>query len=151
MILPIFISLLISIGESSVQNKEESLTPSPFSKNLNAIQSEEGLLLLKKNCYACHNPNAASHDEIIAPPMQGIKEHYLKAYPSKKAFSAAMESFVGNPMEEKALMKGPVKRFGLMPKPAVSEEDLQKIIRYIQDNKLETPAWWADHTKVSHE
>jgi cytochrome c553 len=81
MLLPIFISLLFSIGESSVQNNEESLRPASFSKNLTAIQSEEGLLLLKKNCFACHNPNTNSHDEIIAPPLQGIKEHYLKAYP----------------------------------------------------------------------
>lgn len=151
MLLPIFISLLFSIGESSVQNKEESLRPVSFSKNLTAIQSEEGLLLLRKNCYACHNPNTNSHDEIIAPPMQGIKEHYLKAYPTREAFSEAMESFLGNPMAEKALMKGPVKRFGLMPKPAVAKEDLQKIIAYIQDNKLETPAWWADHTMGGHE
>lgn len=151
MVLPIFISLLFSIGESPVQNKEESLRPASFSKNLTAIQSEEGLLLLKKNCYACHNPNTASHDEIIAPPLQGIKEHYLKAYPSREAFTAAMESFVSNPLAEKALMKGPVKRFGLMPKPAVSDEDLQKIIAYIQDNKLETPTWWGEHTKGGHE
>lgn len=114
------------------------------------MQSEEGLFLLKKNCYSCHNPNTTSHEEIIAPPMQGIKEHYLRAYPSRGAFSAAMESFVGNPIEEKALMKGPVKRFGLMPKPAVSEEDLQKIIAYIQDNNLETPIWWGEHTKGGH-
>ncbi|MDI1324653.1 MAG: c-type cytochrome [Algoriphagus sp.] len=114
------------------------------------MQIEEGLLLLKKNCYACHNPNTTSHGEIIAPPIQGIKEHYLRAYPSREAFSSAMVSFVGNPIEEKALMKGPVKRFGLMPKPPIPEEELQKIIAYFQDNKLETPAWWADHTNGGH-
>lgn len=52
-----------------------------------------------------------------------------------------MLSFILNPKEETAVMKGPIKRFGLMPKPAVSEEDLKKIIAYIYDNELENPAW----------
>jgi len=109
------------------------------------ILDPEGLVLLKRHCYACHNPNTASHDEIIAPPIEGIKSHYSKAYPEKNLFTEAMVSFVQNPQTEKALMKGPVKRFGLMPKPAVSEDELKKIIIYIHDQKLEVPVWWADH------
>lgn len=106
----------------------------------------EGLFLLKKHCYACHNPNTASHDEIIAPPLEGIKSHYMRRYPEKNRFSEAMESFVKNPQIEKALMKGPVNRFGLMPKPVISEDELNKIIIHIRDQKLEVPVWWTDHT-----
>lgn len=101
----------------------------------------EGLVLLERHCYICHNPKSKSHDEIIAPPLWGMKKHYLEAYPAKEDFENAMLSFIQNPTEEKALMKGPVKRFGLMPKPAVSKEDLQKIVAYIYSNELENPQW----------
>lgn len=105
------------------------------------ILADEGLLLLERHCYTCHNPKSKSHDEIIAPPLWGMKKHYLEAYPEKDAFEKAMMEFIQNPTEEKALMKGPFKRFGLMPKPAVSQEDLQKIVSYIYSNELENPQW----------
>lgn len=115
------------------------ITPNP--KLGPAEQVEDGLTLLQKHCYTCHNPKSKSHDEIIAPPLWGMKKHYLEAYPAKMAFEKAMFNFIQNPTEEKALMKGPIKRFGLMPKPAVSTEDLQKIVSYIYANELENPAW----------
>ncbi|GMQ27174.1 hypothetical protein Aoki45_38570 [Algoriphagus sp. oki45] len=105
------------------------------------VLSGEGLILLQKHCYTCHNPKSKSHDEIIAPPLWGMKKHYLEAYPEKTDFEKAMISFIENPTEEKALMKGPIKRFGLMPKPMVDEDDLKKIVEYIYSNELENPAW----------
>jgi hypothetical protein len=56
-----------------------------------------------------------------------------------------MEGFITSPSEEKALMKGPVKRFGLMPKPAISSEDIRLIVRYIESNELEKPIWYDSH------
>lgn len=107
------------------------------------VLSESGLELLKKHCYVCHNPNTASHDEIIAPPLAGIKSHYTKAYPEKEMFKKAMIEFVSNPDQQKALMKGPVNRFGLMPKPATaSPEEIQLIVEYIQSKELEKPIWY---------
>jgi hypothetical protein len=149
-LIPLIISIFyvemdIPVPQSTQEKKPVSISQAE------EVLDPEGLVLLKKHCYACHNPNTASHDEIIAPPFEGIKSHYFKVYPEKNQFTDAMVSFIQNPQVEKALMKGPVKRFGLMPKPAVSEEDLQKIIVYIQDNKLETPVWWTDHTKGGHE
>ena len=107
----------------------------------------DGLTLLKKHCYACHNPNTNSHDDIIAPPLAGIKKHYSEAYPKKEDFSKAMIEFVKNPSSEKSLMKGPVKRFGLMPKPAVTDQEIQQIVTYIRDSELEKPKWFDAHEK----
>lgn len=107
----------------------------------------DGLTLLKKHCYACHNPNTNSHDDIIAPPLAGIKKHYFDAYPEKEDFSKAMIEFVKNPSSEKSLMKGPVKRFGLMPKPAVTDQEIQQIVTYIRDSELEKPKWFDEHEK----
>ncbi|MFC3878865.1 c-type cytochrome [Algoriphagus namhaensis] len=104
-------------------------------------QVEEGLLLLQKHCYTCHNPKSKSHDEIPAPPLWGMKKHYLEAYPEQTEFEKAMMTFILNPNEEKALMKGPIKRFGLMPKPQITEEEAKKIVRYIYEQELENPLW----------
>lgn len=113
--------------------------------NVQAQQVDPGLVLLQKHCYACHNPNTASHDEIIAPPLFGIKNNYKKNFPEKVKFIAAMEGFISSPSEEKALMKGPVKRFGLMPKPAISPEEIKLIVSYIEANDIEKPKWYDSH------
>jgi hypothetical protein len=109
------------------------------------VLADPGLELLKKHCYACHNPNTASHDEIIAPPLFGIKNNYQKNFPQKVKFIEAMEGFITSPNEEKALMKGPVKRFGLMPKPAISPEEIKLIVSYIEANEVEKPKWYDSH------
>ena len=132
--------LQILVNSPEVPAKDFELPNSPIDIREELI-SDEGLLLLQKHCYTCHNPKSKSHDEIIAPPLWGMKKHYLEAYPEKADFEKAMMNFIQNPTEEKALMKGPIKRFGLMPKPAVSNEDLQKIVSYIYANEIENPAW----------
>ncbi len=110
-----------------------------------AQQVNEGFVLLQKHCYACHNPNSATHDEILAPPLFGIKNNYLKTFPEKEKFINAMVEFVNSPSEEKALMKGPIKRFGLMPKPSVSPEEIKLIVSYIESNELQKPKWYDEH------
>ncbi|TFV94593.1 c-type cytochrome [Algoriphagus kandeliae] len=134
-IIPLLVAILVFVA------KPENQIP----QNQQFLKSEnpdvEGLLLLQKHCYTCHNPKSKSHDEIIAPPLWGVKNHYLKAYPEKEPFTEAMKSFVQNPNEEKALMKGPIKRFGLMPKPMISDTDLEKIVNYLYENEIENPAW----------
>jgi hypothetical protein len=41
---------------------------------------------VKIYCYACHNPSAPSHDEIIAPPLAAVKMRYEMQYTSKDEF-----------------------------------------------------------------
>lgn len=132
--------LIFSILTIEMESIEKS-APAPIQLSTSSEQINPGLELLERHCYICHNPKSKSHDEIIAPPLWGMKKHYLEAYPAKEDFENAMLSFIQNPTEEKALMKGPIKRFGLMPKPAVSKEDLQKIVAYIYSNELENPQW----------
>lgn len=118
--------------------------------SLNALQAQTqqvdpGFVLLQRHCYACHNPNTTTHDEIIAPPLFGIKNNYRNTFPEKDKFINAMVSFINSPSEEKALMKGPIKRFGLMPKPSVSPEEVKLIVNYIESNELQKPKWFDSH------
>lgn len=124
----------------SISNSYEQKLESPALSST-ALLNDEGLILLEKHCYACHNPRSTSHEQIIAPPLYGVKKHYLEKFPEKREFTEAMKSFITNPTEEKALMKGPIKRFGLMPKPVVSDADLSKIITYLYESEIENPVW----------
>lgn len=110
-----------------------------------------GLEMLQTNCYACHNPNTTSHDDMLAPPLAGIKNRYKNTYGTRDEFIAAVSSFVSMPTEEKALMKGPIRRFGLMPKPALSDSaQIRALVAFIYDNPIETPEWFAEHYKEQH-
>ena len=112
--------------------------------------SSEAYQLLKNQCYACHSPVSSSHDVIIAPPMAAVKLRYGRSYTSKDEFVEALVSWTMNPNKDKALMRGAVDKFQLMPKQAFAESDMRKIASYIYDNKLEEPEWFAAHEKEMH-
>jgi cytochrome c551/c552 len=112
--------------------------------------SEEGLIGLQTNCYSCHNPNTESHDSMLAPPLAGIKYKYMSLYPEEEVFVKKMSEFVAMPSKENAVMKGPVKRFGLMPKPALAKEEILELVKYIYHNELEVPQWFSGHFEEQH-
>lgn len=113
--------------------------------------ANEGYELMKNNCYVCHNPKAASHDDIIAPPFKAVKNRYTKTYSDRTDFINAVVDFVQNPEEDKALMKGAVNQYKLMPKLPLPTEDLEKIAAYIYDNKAEAPVWLEEHMQEQHD
>lgn len=127
----------------SIDSKQHTLTVS-------SISSQKASNLLAVNCYICHDPKTNSHDEMLAPPLAGIKKRYIKATTDREAFIKYMTSFVSNPTEENALMKGPVRRFGLMPKTALDSEQISAIVTYIYDNEIPEPTWFVDHEKQMH-
>jgi len=152
----VFITLLLfSIILSSCGNSETKAQVDM--SYLNLANAEEvldtqnmGYELLKSTCYTCHNPASGSHDEMLAPPLAGIKMRYKKAYDNREEFIAAMSKHVSSPTEESALMKGPIRRFGLMPNLNLKDEDVQLIVEYIYDHDLGEPNWFADHEKKMH-
>lgn len=128
-------------------NKEAVISDGEMAKieNLRSLTAEEGSSMLKLHCFTCHNPQSPSHDEMLAPPLAGIKWRYQKMYPDRSTFIARMTDFVSGPTEENALMKGPVRRFGLMPKPTLGKDEIRELAGYIFDHKLEVPEWFAEH------
>ncbi len=101
-------------------------------------------------CFACHNPKAPSHDEILAPPFAAVKFRYQMMYKTKEEFAQAVYDYVTNPTEEKALMFGAVRRFGVMPALPLPEEQIKSIAYYIYDNDVEAPEWFAEHFEEQH-
>lgn len=110
----------------------------------------EAKQLLQTTCYPCHNPKSASHDEMLAPPLVGIKRRYSREYPNRASFVEHVSAFVEAPSEATALMKGPVRRFGLMPKTAPNKEQIKAVVEYIYDHELEMPAWFPKHYEEKH-
>ena len=137
---------LISCTEGNGDSKEEI-------KPLDKAESErkkEGLVLLKKYCYACHSPYSSTHDNIVAPPMAAVKMRYQRMYKTKVDFVTAVVKWTEEPKKEEAIMKGAIDRFGVMPKQIFDTEDLLKIATYIYENKLEEPEWFAAHAEEMH-
>lgn len=101
-------------------------------------------------CHSCHAPASLSHDDIIAPPLLAVKRRYLVSYPEKQAFVKAVSSFALAPEENAALMRGAVRRFGVMPKAPFTEAQLRAVAEYIYENELPQPDWFDEHFQQEH-
>lgn len=135
------ILVLIFVSCNTKSEKPEGIIPNTINEN-----PEEAYALMTNNCYLCHSPNAAEGDGRIAPPMVAIKARYKdKAEYSKEEFINAISAFVENPTEDKALMYGAVRKFGVMPKQAFQDSVVRKIAAFIYDYKIEEPEWFQEH------
>lgn len=104
---------------------------------------------MKTLCFSCHSPTAEM-DMRMAPPMVAVKMHYTEEHDSQEDFVTAIWGFMQKPDKDKALMKGAVKRFGLMPYVPYKEEDIKAIATYMYNNELEKPDWFDEHRKQEH-
>lgn len=138
--------LLVLLVVASCQ-KEKNIQSIPIDNSIGEfINIHEGKKLMETHCYLCHSPNAAENEGRIAPPMVAIKARYIdKEGYNKEEFITAMNSFVANPTEDKALMYGALKKHGLMPKQAFPEGSIEKIADFMFDYQIEEPKWFKAH------
>ncbi|MDX1318295.1 MAG: c-type cytochrome [Xanthomarina gelatinilytica] len=145
---------VVALFTSCNQAKKDKLVAVVAENNNIVIETNrepsDGYTLMKNNCYACHNPNTSSHDDILAPPLKAVKMHYNREYDTKEDFVNAMVNWVQNPEEDKALMFGAVRRFKVMPKLPLPTKDLEKIAKYIYENDVDEPEWMEDHMNEKH-
>lgn len=114
------------------------------------IENGMAAQLIKNNCFTCHNPAATSHDDMLAPPLVGMKYKYQQAFPNKEQFIYNMTNFIATPSKENAIMRGPVRRFGVMPKSVLKAEEIQAVVQFLYDNKIEEPNWFPEHFEEEH-
>lgn len=129
--------LILSCNDSKKQNL------SAYEIQMQA-NKHPGKKLMETNCYVCHSPTAG-HDDRIGPPMIAIKKHYINDETTKEEFIAELQAWIKNPNETDAKMRGAVRRFGVMPKQAFSEETIKQIADYMFDYEIEQPEWFEDH------
>ena len=143
---------LFTVSAIVFLNKDKNSQDNNYNKlaYITETTSDVGYDLLKDNCYVCHNPAAKSHDDLLAPPLMAVKMRYSKQYTSKEEFITAIVNWVQNPTEEKALMKGAVNNFKVMPPLPIEVEKIKKIATYIYENDLEKPTWLPKHMQKMH-
>jgi len=144
--------LIITSCNKKPQNALDPISPEELSKieKLSAEGTKTAELLLQQNCYTCHNHNSKSHDDMLAPPLAGIKWNYKKNYPDRNVFISRITDYVVEPRKENALMKGPIRRFGIMPASTLTEDQNRAVAAFIYDNELDAPEWFAEHFKEQH-
>ena len=100
--------------------------------------------LFETHCGSCHIPPGQPRQ---APPPFAIQRMLKNQFSDRDAFIEHLVAWAANPTEDKALMKHAVEKFGVMPKPNVSEDDVIKIAAYLYDNPFEKP----HHQQMKHQ
>lgn len=109
-----------------------------------------GAKVYQSACMSCH-ALAAKEEGSVAPPLFGVKDHVIKAYPERAAFIQRVVTWVKAPNPNDVLMPGAVKKFGLMPAQAqLSDADLQAVAEFIYDTDFTQPDWYAGHYQAEH-
>lgn len=105
-----------------------------------------GESLIATNCYSCHSTDAPMSARL-APPMAGVRSHYLTETSSLAEFTEELVRFVHQPDEAYSKMPGAVRRFGLMPALPLPDDELEAIAAFIFYSDLEAPDWFEEHQK----
>jgi nitrate reductase cytochrome c-type subunit len=140
-------AILVVLGLSQCMHSEpktplEDIQVTDFSINM--------FNKLETNCLTCHTPKG-SPEERVAPPLECVKHFYKDATETEDEFVEIMTSFVLKPNEEKVKMKGPMKKFGLMPVMNYTEDQLNAIARFIYNSEVHNSAWYEAHRKYAKE
>ena len=109
------------------------------SENLNL---KAGWDIVSSQCSTCHNPDAAATTGI-APTMAEVKIAYLDGGETLESFAREMEVFLQNPSADKARMPEAVKKYGVMPKLSLTQEQVMAVAAYIYHTPLEEKSWFT--------
>jgi len=146
-LLVLLTSLFVSIGCQRQGMEQQQASLQPAGQLTGEISDPE---IIKINCYACHNPQAESHDAIIAPPLAAVKFRYTMVHQDRESFIKAVSAYLLNPQEKESIMPGAVTKFGVMPPTPLKEEQIKEIAAYLYDNDLAQPVWFDEHFKSMH-
>lgn len=137
LILPLLSLTLFSCG-----NQTEEVAETQEISNL------DGKELMENNCYSCHNTQGT--DNMLAPPMQRVKDHYWDAETTKEEFVSAIVEWCENPIEENSVMPGARRKFGLMPKQEFNKKEVEAIAEYLFENDIDNSSCSSDDSGCSN-
>jgi len=114
-------------------------------------RNSQGLKLFDQHCKVCHGLTGGMNmKERIAPPIAGVRMHYLSVHKDKDAFATAVTSWLEKPDVTKTLMPGAIRHFNLMPPISVPKDDARIIAEYIFEGDIEMPAGYKEHYQQNH-
>jgi cytochrome c553 len=114
--------LLLAISLIACQQNED--------QGINKELLSEGKSLIETKCQSCHTLPGSDMPRL-APPFKAVKNHYMDENTSYETFHAGIEAFLKNPSLETSEMPGAVNKFGLMPKLALSDQEIEAIAYYL--------------------
>ena len=120
-----------------------------FSMGSSADKALDGASLYAQNCASCNGPGVKA-GERIAPPIVGVKDHYLLAYADKESFVSAVVKWVREPATDPSLMPGAISRFGIMPTLPYPSDVVASIATFLYEENIEKPGWYEEHFNKEH-
>ncbi|MDH5425576.1 MAG: c-type cytochrome [Gammaproteobacteria bacterium] len=110
-----------------------------------------GKKLFQQHCSSCHDAQGGMNmNKRSAPPIAGVRHHYIGPYSDELSFVTAVADWVESPDISKSLMPGAIRKFSLMPKITVSRAEVESIASYIFNGDIETPAGMKEHIEKMH-
>lgn len=109
--------------------------------------SQDGKSLFESLCMSCH---VVSGQPTVAPPVFGMKNHVVQAYPGREDFINYIVQWVQQPDASNSLMPGAVRRFGVMPALPYPEEQVREIAAFLFDTDFKMPGWYRKHYEAEH-
>lgn len=114
-------------------------------------EHKKGQQLYKANCASCHgNKGGMDMNKRVAPPIIGVRMHYIGTYADKDSFVMAVADWVEKPDADNSLMRGAIRRFNIMPPISISRKDAEKIAAYIYAGDIEKPEGFQKHFEERH-
>jgi hypothetical protein len=99
-------------------------------------------------CLTCHGVGDLEMDEVLAPPLWGVRAHYLAEFTDPQAFVDAMTKFLVDPSADKSLMPIELERHGLKASVSLSEEQIRSAAWAIYAGEVERPQWSREYQKL---
>lgn len=98
-------------------------------------------------CNTCHGVGDLGIDEMLAPPLWGVRAHYLAHFPEPKAFVDAMSTFLVQPERGKSRMPLELAHYGLKAPVSLSEAEIRSVAWAIYAGRVERPTWSREYVK----
>ncbi|MCK4866277.1 MAG: cytochrome c [Gammaproteobacteria bacterium] len=110
-----------------------------------------GQQLFQASCASCHGTaGGMDMNKRVAPPIVAVRMHYISTYADKDSFVMAVADWVENRDADNSMMRGAIRRFGLMPAVKVTRNEAEKIAAYIYDGDIEKPEGFQQHFEERH-
>lgn len=109
--------------------------------------ASDGAALYQKLCVSCH---AMQGKPTVAPPVFAMKNHVTDAHPDREGFVNYIVEWVKAPNADTALMRGAVKKFGLMPVLGYDEAEVRTVAEWLYDTDTSLPDWYKKHYEEEH-
>jgi len=114
-------------------------------------KQSSGSNLFDQHCNVCHGLTGGMNmKKRIAPPIAGVRMHYLSAHKDEHSFVNAITSWLEKPDASNSLMPGAIRHFNLMPPINVPIEDAKVIAEYIFKGDIEAPKGYKEHYQQMH-